>query len=130
MAFGSDSQAMPHANQETCLLPQIESLEAVKNIDEILAVDGLGGIFVGPGDLSSELGRPGKFDDPELRDMVCACIAKSRLKGLHAGILVSEGPLLDAALKAGTDLCIIASDMGALINTWREQLRGFGSKVC
>jgi 2-keto-3-deoxy-L-rhamnonate aldolase RhmA len=125
--FGADPQAMERANNETYLMPQVESLEAAKNLDGILAVQGLSGIFIGPGDLSADLGRPSRFDDAQLRDTVCQCIAKSRDAGLHAGILVGEGPLLDAALDAGADLCIVGSDMGAAISTWRAQLERLGA---
>jgi len=109
-------------NAETWLFPQIETLEAVRNLDEIIGVEGLGGLFIGPGDLSSDLGCPGDMTDPRLREIVCDCTARARAAGLHAAIFTGPGPLLDAALAAGADLCIIGSDMGAMIQVWREQL--------
>ncbi|MBI3852736.1 MAG: hypothetical protein HY298_20980 [Verrucomicrobia bacterium] len=125
LEFGMDSEAMARANDTTCLLPQIETIEAVRNLDAILAVEGIDGIFVGPGDLSADLGRPGQFEDPELSHLVCESIRKARQRGLHAGVLVSEGQLFEASLKAGVDLCIIASDMKDLISAWRTQLAKF-----
>lgn len=125
LMYGLDLDAMNRANQETCLMPQVETVEAVKNLDEILRVEGVDGVFVGPGDLSADLGRPGKFDDPELCEMVCRCIRKTRAAGRHAGILVGEGPLLDAALDAGADLGIIGSDNKAVIDAWRSQIGRF-----
>ena len=122
VSFGLNADMFARANAETILLPQIETIEAVRNVDAILDVEGLGGIFVGPGGLSADLGRPGKFDDPELRGVVVQCISKARQRGLHAGILVGEGSLLDAAMEAGADLCVLASDMKPLIDAWKAQL--------
>jgi len=129
MGFGADPAAMARANEETCLMPQVESLEAVKNLDGILSVEGIGGIFIGPGDLSADLGRPREYEDPQLQDIVRQCIARSRGAGLHAGILVGEGALLDAALEAGADLCVVGSDVQAAIDTWRRQVRTLRDKT-
>jgi 2-keto-3-deoxy-L-rhamnonate aldolase RhmA len=120
--YGLAPLPMEQMNADTYLFPQIETLEAVENLDEILAVEGLGGIFIGPGDLSCDLGCPGSLADPELQKVICGCIARARAADLHAAILINPGPLLDAALAAGADLCIIASDLGAIIQVWREQL--------
>lgn len=109
-------------NQGNLLFPQIETLEAIKNIDAILEVEGLGGVFIGPGDLSMELGTPGQYENPILVEHICKTIQKARKRGLHAGILVEKTPLLDQAIDAGADLCIIASDMSAMIRTWKESL--------
>jgi len=111
------------ANVRTALLPQIETLQAVANLDAILEVKGLGGIFIGPGDLSAALGCPGDFQNPELIRIACECIGKTRSAGLHASLLVAPGPLLRAALEAGADLCFFANDIGAAIAVWREQLK-------
>ncbi|MBI2195368.1 MAG: 2-keto-3-deoxy-L-rhamnonate aldolase [Planctomycetes bacterium] len=123
LGYGLDPASMARANEETCLLPQIETLEAVRRLDEILAVDGLGGIFVGPGDLSADLGRPGRFDDPDLRAMVVGCVAKARARGLHAGVFAGEGPLFEESARAGADLFIAASDLQAAITLWQQQLQ-------
>jgi len=120
--LGSPAKMMQSMNESTILMPQIETTEAAANIDAILAVEGLDGIFVGPGDLSASLGYPGDFNNLELGALVCDCIRKARSSGRHAGILAGPGALLDSALAAGADLCIIASDMGAVIQVWRGQL--------
>lgn len=122
--FGLEPLPMGRMNEETYLFPQVETLEAVRNLDDMLEVEGLGGIFFGPGDLSSDLGCPGNMADPELIHIICDGIARTRAAGLHAAILIGPGPLLDAAVEAGADLCVIGSDLGAMIWVWREQLAG------
>ena len=113
---------MARANDTICLLPQIETMESVRNLNEILGVEGIGGIFIGPGDLSADLKCPGQFENPELIHLVCESIRRARERGLHAGVYASEGKLFEAALNAGADLCIISSDIKDLIDTWRGQL--------
>ena len=58
------------SNQETMLLPQCETAECLHNLEEVLRVPGIDGIYVGPFDLSTALGKPGKFDDPEIKDAI------------------------------------------------------------
>jgi len=102
------------ANARTFLFPQIETVQAVENLDAILAVAGLAGILIGPGDLSATLGCPGDMDNERLIDMVADCTRRARAAGKHAAIFSPPGPLLDAALDAGCDLAFLGSDMGTL----------------
>lgn len=125
LRFSVNSNEIALANDRTYLLPQIESLEAVENLDEILAVEGLSGILIGPGDLSADMGRPGQFDDPELCDTVARCIRKALDAGLHAGSFSASPSLTDAIFDAGADLCIVASDFTDLIPVWRARLARF-----
>src|SRR4030095_8224304 len=99
------------ANVRTHLFGQVETLESVRNIDSICAVEGLAGIFIGPGDLSASMGKAGAFTDPELIATVERVIRRARSLGKHAGILVAPGPLLDASLGAGADLVFVGSDI-------------------
>ncbi len=70
------------SNRETMLLPQCETLECLNDLENILAVPGIDGVYVGPFDLSTALGKPGRFDDPEVKDAiahiqkVCASMGK------------------------------------------------------
>ena len=60
--LGSVPETMRHFNGETLLFPQCETAEALDIIEDICAVDGVDGIFVGPFDLSISMGMPGQFD--------------------------------------------------------------------
>ncbi|HVF09918.1 MAG TPA: aldolase/citrate lyase family protein [Abditibacteriaceae bacterium] len=110
------------ANTRTHLIAQIETPEAVANVEEICAVAGLSGVLVGPGDLSAAYGKPGRFTDPELIEVVAGCIRRARALGRHAGILVAPGPMLDAALEAGADLVFCGNDFGDLTKAWQALL--------
>lgn len=59
--LGSIPEVMEAINQDTLLIPQCETVGALETIEEILALDGVDGIFVGPFDLSISMGIPGQF---------------------------------------------------------------------
>ena len=110
------------ANVSTHLFAQIETAEAVANLDAICSVEGLSGILIGPGDLSMSLGCAGNLSSPKLIEATVGCIRRARAAGRHAGIMTGPGPLLEAALNAGCDLCYVASDVTDLIPAWQRLL--------
>lgn len=80
-------QGWPHlfevTNREVLLIPQCETLGCLENIEEIAAIDGVDGIFIGPSDLSAALGTPGDFSNPELiaaiERILAACKAAGKI---------------------------------------------------
>ncbi len=61
------AQYVPYANEQTLVVVQVETAAAVEHLDEIVRVDGVDGIFVGPTDLSNSLGVPGQIDHPKMQ---------------------------------------------------------------
>lgn len=114
--------AFQHANERTHLFVQIETIEAVQNLNEICGVPGLSGVFIGPGDLSVSANMSGDFTHPEMISLVVSCVEQARSFGKHCGILAGPGPLLDAAMLAGCDLVICGGDIMDLRRTWRSLL--------
>jgi 2-keto-3-deoxy-L-rhamnonate aldolase RhmA len=109
------------ANEHTHLIAQIETVEAVFNLDEILAIEGLSGVFIGPGDLSSSLGVPGQQEHPKLIETVLDIVGRAKAAGKHPCIL-AQRPLLKIAAEAGADLMICGSDTRTLTAAWTELL--------
>lgn len=126
--LSKSSSALEEGNQRTHLFAQIESQAAVANAEAICQVEGLAGIVVGPGDLSADMGRAGEFSDPELIATVELVVRTARSLGKHAGIVVSPGPLLDAALAVGCDLVYCGSDLGSLTTSWQSLLESLPSR--
>jgi 2-keto-3-deoxy-L-rhamnonate aldolase RhmA len=115
------------ANASTHLFVQVESRQAVENLRAICEVEGICGILIGPGDLSSNLSRPGDFKDPEIIHIVAQCVRTAREYKRHAGIMVGQGPMLDAAVAAGADLLFVGSEMGELAVQWAQLLTALKS---
>ncbi len=65
------------AQRELTLIAQIEDAEALERVPEILGVEGLDGIFVGPADLSASMGRPGELDDPLVSGAIERVVAET-----------------------------------------------------
>lgn len=53
-------------SKEIKLIVQIEHINAIKELDAILSIDGVDGSFIGPYDLSGSIGKPGQWDEPEV----------------------------------------------------------------
>ena len=121
------SEYLESANRENLVIPQVEHVEAVKNLDEILAVPGIDGIFVGPTDLSQSMGITGKFDDPELRRTIRYILEKTRRTEKWAGIFClneddaaywrSEGARF---LTLSTESMIFAAGLRSLMQQIRQ----------
>ncbi len=71
--------------KEPLVIVQIEHKDAVKNIDEILKVEGIGSVCIGPYDLSSSYGKAGQFDDPEIIDAIDTVREKTMAAGVMLG---------------------------------------------
>ena len=85
----SISGYMETSNRETLLLPQCETVGCLEHIEEITAMDGVDGIFVGPFDLSIALGHPGEFNAPVVHDAIlrvqAACKRSGKLSIIFTG---------------------------------------------
>lgn len=114
------------ANEHTYLFAQIETREAVENLDAILSVDGLSGILIGPGDLSTDYGKTAQYDDEEVLSVFESCITRAIGAGKYAAMFATAESLQKLGLKSGACLLIIASDFGSLRKDWTERVEAFG----
>jgi 4-hydroxy-2-oxoheptanedioate aldolase len=114
-------EAIANAREETVVAIQIETRVAVENLDEILAVDGVDLVFVGPNDLSHSLGRP---PDAELRAVIDVVLTKARAAGRMTGILAPTPELCARYREAGCELLVTGTDVGALAAGGKAFLSG------
>lgn len=81
------------SNRETLIIPQCETKECLEDIENIVKVDGVDGIFVGPYDLSTALGKPGQLNDPEvisaIKKIVKVCQDNGKFSFIYAGDIAS-----------------------------------------
>ena len=119
---GMSTSSLDEVNQRNQLFVQIETREAVENLQAICAVEGIAGIFIGPGDLSLSYGWMGQLDNTSLIDTVLQIIRQAHDAGKTTGILVGPGPLLEAAIEAGCQLLIVGGDVADLTSAWSQLL--------
>lgn len=110
------------ANDEGILIIQIESQKGIDNVDDILRVPHLDCVFVGPFDLSVDLGIPGQMEHPLLIEAIEHIIAKSREKLIPVGIHMGDMKQLKYWSERGISLLSLASDISALHVKAKENL--------
>lgn len=110
------------AHENICLLIQIESVTAIQNLDAILAVDGIDGIFIGAVDLSATMGHQGNPNHPEVQKVVIDAIQRIRASGKAAGILSTTHEVAQHYLELGTEFVAVGVDTSVLMNALRDLL--------
>ena len=102
------------ANQDICVLVQVETRAAVSQIEAIAAIEGVDGIFIGPSDLAADLGHLADNGHPEVQTLIADACARIRAAGKAAGIL--SGAAEDAAryFDMGFTFVAVGSDLGIL----------------
>jgi 4-hydroxy-2-oxoheptanedioate aldolase len=86
---GALSEYCQKANEEILVVIHIEELEAIRNLDELLAVEGIDVYYLGPTDLSNSMGRPGRIDE-EVQNIVDEAIRKIVRAGRVAGVISTD----------------------------------------
>lgn len=102
------------ANEEICLLLQVESVAGIEALDDILAVTGVDGVFIGPADLAADMGKLGKPGAPEVQAVVNDALTRIRRADKAAGILTSDQSLAKGYAKMGVEFLAVGSDVGVL----------------
>ena len=80
------------ANQSVLTVVQIETAEAVENLDEIVAVPGLTSVVIGPNDLSGSLGHMADPGHPEVVEVIESIIERVRRSSVYVGIAIGSDP--------------------------------------
>jgi 4-hydroxy-2-oxoheptanedioate aldolase len=115
-AFGSNFRPYMEASLGSLLcIVQIETPEAVANVEAIAAMDGVDVLFIGPSDLSHSLGILGQFDHPRYRDAVDRTAAAAARSGKATGILLPKPDDLAFYRERGFTFLAAGSD-GVLLN--------------
>lgn len=113
------------ANRETMVIVHIEGEEGVSRIDEILAVEGIDIIFVGPYDLSQSLGVPGQVSHEKVKARMQNVIHKAKAKGKWVGTFVDD---IDTALmwmREGVQYISYSVDVGLIFEKMNGIIQQF-----
>ena len=125
--FGLVDDYAARAGEELCLLVQVESAQALVRIEEIAAVDGVDGIFIGPSDLAASLGHPGNPGQADVMAAVEDAIGRIRKAGKPAGILTLDPDFARRCIALGTTFTAVDVDVAILLRHAREVARAFVS---
>jgi 2-keto-3-deoxy-L-rhamnonate aldolase RhmA len=120
--FGLDPAALDRADEEVLSIVQVESARAVAAADEVAAVDGVDVLFVGPRDLSHDLGVPGQVTAPVFLDALQQVRHAAAEHGKACGLLVPDGAAAAAKIAEGWTFIAISSDSTLLATQATAQL--------
>jgi 4-hydroxy-2-oxoheptanedioate aldolase len=108
------------ANEQICLIVQVETTHAMNNLDEILAVDGIDGVFIGPSDLSASMGYTGDAGHPKVVELICNGLQKITAAKKYAGLLCLDPNLTQTYIKQGAGFVGIGVDTLLLANAAKQ----------
>ncbi|MEV0969984.1 HpcH/HpaI aldolase family protein [Microtetraspora glauca] len=102
------------ARETVSLYLQIESAEAVGNVEAIVSTPGVDGVFIGPSDLAASMGVLGEQDHPEVVAAVEHCLRVAAAAGVKVGLNAFAPALAQRYLTAGADFILVGADVQLL----------------
>jgi len=113
------------ANDEMCVLVQIETPEGVAALDDILGVEGVDGVFIGPSDLSANMGHIGNPAHPEVQSVIDDAIVRILKAGKAPGILHADPKLCRHWMDLGAVFVAVGVDASLLARATESVAAGF-----
>lgn len=128
--YYQDSGAyVDRANADTLMVLQIETREAVRDIEAIAAVPGIDVLFIGPADLSRSLGLANSAPQAELLDAYKKVVAATKRNSIVAGIDVVSPDYVKTYREIGFTFMTSGSDFGYVIDGGQAYMRDFRTAV-
>jgi len=120
--YGEASSYQTIANDEVMVIPMIETQQGVDNIDEILSVPGITGIYIGPSDLGLSLGMIPTLDreEPNILEIYKRLLASCKRRGKFAGLHNGSAAYAARMIQMGFQFTTIANDSGLMARAARE----------
>ncbi|MEL7254591.1 MAG: HpcH/HpaI aldolase/citrate lyase family protein [Pseudomonadota bacterium] len=116
------------ANAQICLLVQVETVKGLDNLDDILAVEGVDGVFIGPSDLGADMGHPGDSRAAPVQDAIRDALIRIKAAGKAPGCLAVDDPTAlqyrdwgAQFLAVGIDVLLLAQTARALAAKWHDR---------
>ncbi|MEM9435960.1 MAG: HpcH/HpaI aldolase/citrate lyase family protein [Pseudomonadota bacterium] len=125
-SFGKESDYLATADAQVCLILQVENRAGLAALDDILKVEGVDGVFIGPADLAADLGLAGPAD-PEARKVVMEALSRIAASGKFAGVLGFQRDFIDAAAEAGATFLGVGADITILREALTARAQEFRS---
>lgn len=113
------------ADQDICLILQVESRAGLAIIEQLAALDGVDGIFIGPADLAADMGFLGQAGRAEVHAAVLDAITRTVAAGCAAGVMTLDRDLAQAYRAAGATILAVETDTGLLVRGAEQSLTRF-----
>jgi 2-keto-3-deoxy-L-rhamnonate aldolase RhmA len=123
-----DPEYLKTADEEIIVIAQIETKEAVQNIEDICSVDGLDATYIGPADLSASYGHLGDMSNPEVQDAIDKVYDVTKDSGLAAGIHQGSGSTIEKRMEKGYNIVTVGNDLIYMKMGVENQFKELGIK--
>jgi 2-keto-3-deoxy-L-rhamnonate aldolase RhmA len=128
--WGLDLQAyVKTANDDLLFIPMIETQQAYDNLDEILAVERIEAVFLGPGDLSASRGAVGAWEGPGVAEINLDILRRAADKGIGSGIVARDTQEALQRVDQGFGMVSLGSDIGLMIRQIRSMAQALGRET-
>lgn len=124
-----DPDYLDTADEEILIIAQIETKEAVTNVEDIVSVDGIDVTYIGPADLSASYGHLGDMAHPEVQQAIDAVYDASKAAGVAAGIHMGAGKTILDRVKKGYNFLTVGNDLQFLRAGANEILKQLGRSI-
>jgi len=121
-SYGNNPDFVRESREELCLILQLETPEAIDNLEEIAKIEGITGFFIGPGDMSASMGHIGQPSHPEVQAMIKKGLDKCLQLNIPCGIVGGTPELANKYQQMGFRFVALGSDMSYLMARAKEQL--------
>lgn len=119
--YGAEPDYASRANEQICLMVQVESRAGVENIDAIAGVDGIDCVLIGPSDLAADMGLLDQPDAPQLDEAMAHVMERTRAAGKTAGIFCLSEKDMPRYRDMGARFIAVASDIVSLSDALRSK---------
>jgi 4-hydroxy-2-oxoheptanedioate aldolase len=116
---------LTQANDEICVIVQIETLAGLQNLETIVNVDGVDAVFIGPSDLSAAMGHIGNPGHPDVIAAIETGFKVIQQAGKSAGVLAVTKELVETYIEAGAKFIGVGVDAALLANATRQLAKQF-----
>lgn len=123
--WGQVPDYLKKANDEICLIVQVETASAMENLDAIVQVEGVDGVFIGPSDLSASMGYLGDAGNPVVVNTINTGLNKIRDAGKYAGLLCLDSSLAENYVQQGANFVGVGVDTMLLAKETRKLAQRF-----
>jgi len=129
LARASKFSAIPDyvqtADDQICLLVQVENKAGLAALDGILATDGIDGVFIGPADLAADMGYPGQLEHPEVMATIRDALSRINASDKAAGILTGNEAFARECIDMGVGFVAVGIDVTIFAAAMRQQAAKF-----
>jgi 4-hydroxy-2-oxoheptanedioate aldolase len=123
--FSAIPDYLKTANEQICLILQVESRAGLAALDDIMALPGIDSVFIGPSDLAADMGHLGNAGHPDVRAAVMDALTRISASGKAAGVLSTEDAFIADCLGAGARFVGVGIDVLSYVGALRARARQF-----